>query len=147
MASKKKKQRKQNVTADRAPSLHERLAVTRLRAAEEQIRRRGEAWAEARRKEDWQRRRDEGGGAKQRDAGHKSPGRRGQHRVPPAKLRAAVAQLHKAHPTWTWNDVCTRAATDQGLPEKEKFHFNYKTAESVRQATRGQKWPDPRRRG
>ena len=127
MAKRQKKQRR--------PSLHERLAVTRVRAQEELIKLHGEEWAEARRREDLERLEDERSGARQRAAGHKSPGRRGKYKVPPEVLCNAVEDLHKQHDHLTWNDVCSTVAR----------RYGYKSTESVRKVARKLKWPDPRR--
>ena len=137
MAKRQKKQRRDR-TPDEVttrPSMHERLAVTRVRAEEELIKLHGEEWAEARRREDLERLEDELSGARQRAAGHKSPGRRGKYKVPPEVLCNAVEDLHKQHDHLTWNDVCSRVARSHG----------YKSPESVRKVARKLKWPDPRR--
>ncbi len=132
MAKRRRRKRRKELVAQ---TLHERVALTRVRKKAQMIEEYGEEWAAERRREYVERLKDEESGARQRAAGHMSPGRRGQYRVSPKVLEAKVQQIHLDHPDWTWNDVCTRVAKKVG----------YKSVEPVRRATRHLKWRDPRR--
>ncbi len=146
MAKRQKKHRRMPDDATTRLSLHERLALTRVREMEKMINLHGEEWAEERRGEYVERLDNEASGAKQRESGHNSPGPRGKYkkvtaldgtvsRVSPKKVVALVQEMQNRHKDRTWNDVCTEVAKKVG----------YKSVESVRRRVRNLKWDDPRR--